>query len=176
MSRTAAGYIFRCKACDGVHLVSNSFVPADENSKTTIQLHCLKDKNVIKKYSRTELREWHGLLWDYLENRVNPFFSGNSWLFDTGEDFCETLEAAAQTGCNCVSLIVCEDYGIIPGRSYIKFDDKNVYLYIRTADIYLSFNREEFDTAIKEKHYFGDIIKKLRIWFIAKCTINMAIL
>lgn len=58
MSRTYAGYLFRCKHCEKMHLFANG------EPRNGIVLPCVDNKYAKNTYEKTDFRFWHGIYWD----------------------------------------------------------------------------------------------------------------
>lgn len=58
MSRTYAGYLFKCKVCGEIHLLDSG------EPHRGILVPCVNSKYSIRKYNRKDFEYWHGLYYD----------------------------------------------------------------------------------------------------------------
>ena len=65
MSRTYAGFLFKCKVCGEVHLLDFGVPHA------RIRVPCVKDKDAVKKYNKKDFEYWWGSYWDVHDILVN---------------------------------------------------------------------------------------------------------
>lgn len=61
MSRTYAGYLFRCKVCGKIHLM-DSGKPHDG-----IRLPCVNNKYAVRTYNECDFNFWQGMYWDVFD-------------------------------------------------------------------------------------------------------------
>lgn len=61
MSRTYAGYLFRCRVCKKMHLM-DSGKPHDG-----IRLPCVDNKYAVRTYNKSDFEFWHGFYWDIFD-------------------------------------------------------------------------------------------------------------
>ena len=64
MSRTYAGYLFKCKECGEKHLMDSS------EPHNGICLPCVNKKDVVETYRKEDFEFWHGNYWDVFDIRV----------------------------------------------------------------------------------------------------------
>ena len=65
MSRTFAGYLFKCKVCGKTHLMD------DGEPHRGIRLPCVDNKYDTRKYNKKDFEYWHGAYWDVFDIIVN---------------------------------------------------------------------------------------------------------
>lgn len=65
MSRTAAGYVFKCKVCGDVHLMY------DGEPHDGIRVPCAWDEDKVKEYDKKDFQFYHGMI-TLLTGQVKP--------------------------------------------------------------------------------------------------------
>lgn len=56
MSRTAAGYAFKCKVCGYPHLMTNS------EPRDGIRVPCYLEEDKVKSYDKKDFKFYHGMV------------------------------------------------------------------------------------------------------------------
>ena len=66
MSRTYAGFLFRCKNCGKLHLLDN------EKPFDGIHVSCVNEF-YGNEYKKEDFQFWHGSFWDVFDIRVQSY-------------------------------------------------------------------------------------------------------
>ena len=61
MSRTYAGYLFKCKVCGKTHLMDSG------EPYKGIRLPCVDNEYEIREYNKNDFEFWHGIYWDVFD-------------------------------------------------------------------------------------------------------------